>query len=70
MTRLAQTARMLAAASADARFDWDRYAASQVAARDQYLADLDATEARNARFGAMLDNIAAGLIAGMDEGTA
>lgn len=70
MSRLAQTARALAAADAEARFNWDRYAADQVAARDDFTARLDAAEARNARFGAMLDNIAAGLIAGMDEGTA
>ncbi|WP_454798555.1 hypothetical protein [Novosphingobium lindaniclasticum] len=70
MTRLAQTARMLTAADAEARFDWDRYAAEQCAARDDFTARLDAAEARNARFGTMLDNIAAGLIAGMEEGCA
>lgn len=66
MTRLAQTARTVATRS----FDWDRFAAEQCAARDQHVADLDAAQDRCARFGAMLDNIAAGLIAGMDEGTA
>lgn len=70
MTRLAQTSRILTAASEAARFDWDRYAAEQCAARDQHVADLTALEARNARFGTMLDNIAAGLIAGMEEGCA
>ncbi|WP_313443194.1 hypothetical protein [Novosphingobium sp.] len=66
MSRLAQTAPALAATPG---FDWNSYAAEQCAARDQHTARLDAAEARNARFGAMLDNIAAGLIAGMDEGT-
>ncbi len=70
MTRLAQTERALIAATDDARFSWDRYAAKQCAARDDFIARLDAAEARNARFGAILDNIAAGLIAGMDEGCA
>lgn len=70
MTRLAQTERALIAATDDARFSWDRYAAEQCAARDDFIARLDAAEARNSRFGAMLDNIAAGLIAGMDEGCA
>lgn len=70
MTRLAQTARMLAAASADARFDWDRYAAFQCVARDQFLTDLDAADARNARCEAMLNNLATGFLAGADEGCA
>lgn len=70
MTRLAQTERALTAAAEASRFDWDRYAAEQCAARDQHVADLTALEARNARFLAMLDNIATGLAAGMDEGCA
>ena len=70
MTRLAQTSRMLTAASEAARFNWDRYAAEQCAARDQHVADLKALETRNARFGAILDNIAAGFLAGTDEGCA
>lgn len=64
MNRLAQTARALTSGS-----DWNSYAASQVAAREEFIAGLDAAEARNARCEAMLDYLAAGLIAGMDEGT-
>ena len=70
MTRLAQTERALIAATDDARFSWDRYAAEQCAARDDFTARLAAADARNARCEAMLNNLATGLIAGMEEGCA
>lgn len=66
MSRLVQTARAVATRS----FDWDRFVAEQCAARDQHVARLTATEARNNRYGIMLDNIAAGFLAGADEGCA
>lgn len=53
--REAQTARMLATADREAAFDWDKYAAQQVDARDDFLVRLDALGTRIAAFGDALD---------------
>lgn len=53
--REAQTARMLATADREAAFDWDKYTAQQIAARDDFLVRLDALGARIAAFGDALD---------------